>query len=175
MYRKIVFIPVLIITTIVFGTIYGVAQQSLRSNANDPQVQIAEDTAAKLNNGSKPNELVTSATDPAKSLSPFLDIYDKAGKQVATSASSTHSLPPIPVGVIKASENKTYHAVTWQPTDNLRLASVTVSAHDYYVTSARSLSEVEGRESSLLWIVSLGWLMSIGVFYVTSQVVRKKI
>ena len=162
-------ILVLLLTTLVFGAIYGAVQQSIRMGANDPQIQLAEDTAAKLNNGSSPADLIGTAVDPTKSLSPFMTIYNKDGIAVATSATTTPALPAIPKGVLINSQDKSFYAITWQPTDNLRLASVSVTSHDYYVTSARSLLEVENRENTLLKLMGLGWVMSLiviaGAYY----------
>jgi hypothetical protein len=41
-----------VVTTVLSGLIYLAVQQSYRQSANDPQIQMAEDGAAALENGS---------------------------------------------------------------------------------------------------------------------------
>ena len=65
------------IISIIFGTIYGAAQQVLRLTANDPQIQMAQDAAASLNAGNTPTSLVPSKVDSKVSLAPFIEVYDK--------------------------------------------------------------------------------------------------
>ena len=43
------FLPVAVLATLTCGLIYAEVQQDQRSGANDPQVQLAEDAAARLN------------------------------------------------------------------------------------------------------------------------------
>ena len=67
------FIPLGIVTTGLAGTIYLTVQQNYRQNADDPQIQIAQDTVNSLNSGANPTNLVSSnKIDLTKSLSPFL-------------------------------------------------------------------------------------------------------
>ena len=74
------------ILVVIFGTIYTVAHQAQRQDANYPQIQIAEDAAAALNRGVKPAALVSGKVDLGASLAPFTIIYDKSGRIVAGSA-----------------------------------------------------------------------------------------
>lgn len=147
--------------TLVFGTIYVVGQQILRQSANDPQVQLAQDAAQKLNNGSAPASLDTSMVNMATSLAPFIIIYDKSGSVVAGSGYLAGNIPSVPIGVLQNSSHYAYNAVTWQPMSTVRIASVTVSADNYYVLSGRSLKQVEIRENLVLELVLLGWFVSV--------------
>ncbi|HET7320440.1 MAG TPA: hypothetical protein VFI84_02535 [Candidatus Saccharimonadales bacterium] len=149
------------VITITFGTLYVGLQQALRLGANDPQMQLAQDTASQLNKGGFPTQVVTGDVDIAHSAAPFTIIYDKSGTPIASSGSLNERVPKIPFGVLKASEGKPYHFVTWQPQPGIRLASVTVAAKSYYVTSARSLYETEQRTSTLGKVVLTGWLLSL--------------
>ncbi|HSW37705.1 MAG TPA: hypothetical protein VLG37_05065 [Candidatus Saccharimonadales bacterium] len=153
-----------LIITVIFGTIYGTVQQSLRLSANDPQIQLAEDSAAKLDAGAKAST-VSGQTDIKRSLATFLIIYDKSGRVVAGTGRLDGQIPRVPLGVLKASEGKDYHAVTWQPQNGVRLASVTVSAKNYYVVSARSLKEVEKRETKVFQLAVMGWLVSLLIVF----------
>ena len=162
----------LAILAVIFGTIYVVVQQAQRSGANYPQIQIAEDTAAALDQGNEPYGVITSGkVDLSKSLAPFTIIYDKTGHVVAGSGFLNNKIPSIPVGVLTAAKNQQYNAVTWQPQKDVRIASVAVSAKDYYVVSGRSLYEVEKQESLTLRLAALGLLVSLvvlGVGYICS-------
>ena len=149
------------IITVIFGTIYTTTQQILRESANDPQIQLAEDAAAALNSGKQPSDIVSGKVDINNSLAPFVIIYDKNGNVVAGNGYLDDQLADPPFGSLEASSNKTYNAVTWAPYSNVRVATVSVSANDYYVFSGRSLREVEIRENNLLKISGLGWLASI--------------
>ena len=161
MSKSLAWLAAAIITTTVFGTIYVTVQQSLRQNANDPQIQISQDIASQLNNGAIPNTTLGGKVDLSKSLSPATIIYDKTGNIVAGSGFIKGAVPAIPKGLLKASDKQNYHSVTWQPTGDIRLASVTVAADNYYVTSVRSLDEVEAREDTTLKLVAGGWLISM--------------
>lgn len=163
-YRKLVpWVAAVVIVTAVFATLYGVAQQSLRLGANDPQIEIAEDTAAALNKGTHFNFVDSGGVDVAHSLSPFIVIYNQSGKVVSGSGKLGSKVPTIPLGVLKAARGQDYNFVTWQPAPNVRLAAVAVATKDGYVVAARSLKEVEKRENHTLLLSFLGWLVAVAV------------
>src|SRR5690349_14534601 len=67
------------------GIGYVQVQQVLRSAANDPQVQIAEDAAAALDAGRTPLSVVSGpAVDIGRSLAPWIAVYDTAGAVLAS-------------------------------------------------------------------------------------------
>ncbi len=169
---KIVWLTAAVLISLIFGTIYTVSQQILRLNANDPQIQLAQDAATTLNNKKIPSIDISNRVDVANSLSPFIVIYSKSGKPIVGNGYLNGSLPNIPIGVLKNSEDKSYNFVTWQPNDQLRIASVEVSANNYFVLSGRSLREVEKRESTILHLTVIGWLVSIIVLSVSFYFIR---
>jgi len=150
-----------IIVTITFGAIYGSVQQALRLSANDPQIQLAEDTAHRLDSGVTPTQAVSGRVDVGSSLAPFVIIYSKSGLPIAGDGYLDGSLPNIPYGALASAHPGHDNTVTWELQDSIRLASVEVSAHNYYVLSARSLREVEKRENEITDIASLGWFLCI--------------
>jgi hypothetical protein len=152
-----------LIISVIFGTIYITTQQVLRQGANDPQIQLAEDVASALDNGKTPASLVSGAVNVGTSLAPFIVVYNKQGSAVISNGYLQGKVPFMPLGVLQASSGRTYHAVTWQPDPKTRIASITVSAHDYYVTSGRSLAEVEKREAQVLIMVAAGWITSVAI------------
>jgi hypothetical protein len=166
------------ITIMIFATIYGTVQQAQRNEADLPQVQIAEDTAASLNNFQSPAMLVSGHVNMATSLAPFTIIYSKTGQPLEGSGYLNNQLPTVPIGVLKAADNKLYHRVTWQPQANLRFAAVSVAADNYYVLSGRSMELVEQSELRTLQVAAFGLAVSLGIlaiaYYIMSKQLPKK-
>ena len=151
------------VLVVIFGTIYVVAQTLQRSEANYPQVQIAEDSARLLDEGSSPgatvdHELAGRKYRVGDSLAPFLIIYDTNGAVVAASVTKDTAAP---MGILQAARQHDYHAVTWQPTSSVRIAAVTVAASHYYVLSGRSLAEVEKNEQRTVELSLFGGVASL--------------
>lgn len=161
MRRILPWLIVLLMLLVVFTTVYSVVQQAQRRAANLPQIQLAQDTAAALDRGDVPSVLVHGNVNINKSLAPFTIIYDKQGKPVAGSGQLDGKLPKVDIGVLANSKGKDYNAVTWEPKDGVRIASVSVEADKYYVLSGRSLKEVEKNESHTLLIAASGFVITI--------------
>jgi len=86
-----------------YFTLYAALQQVLRGGANDPQIQMAEDTAARLVRGFPAASLVGEPVDVSTSLAPFLIVYNPSGQVLAASASlDAHNTraPTLPPGVL---------------------------------------------------------------------------
>jgi hypothetical protein len=147
----------LIVSSIAFGTLYVIAQQILRSDANDPQIQLAQDLASSLNGGASTTGLIAGRVVINHSLAPFEQIYDTQGNLVNGNAYLDNAQPTIPVGTLRASETLPYKPVTWQPASGVRIAAVAVRANNFYVVAGRNLSEVEKREDATLLLAALGW------------------
>jgi hypothetical protein len=156
MKRLLIWLGASLIILVLFGTIYVGLQQVVRRDANTPQIQLAEDAAARLTAGAKPSDLVSGKVDVRHSLADFMIIYDRSGKVLASSADLDGTTPDLPISVLSATNSETYHALTWQPASNVRIALVAVTASEYYVVSGRSLREVENTEDALVQIVGLG-------------------
>ncbi len=156
------------IVTAVFGTLYMAVQGVIRSGADDPQVQRAEDSSARLTAGLSPSAAVGSDVQVRQSLSPFEIVYARDGRILASSARVGDHTPRLPEGVlspgIAPGREKRF---TWEPQPNLRIAAVVVSAPGYFVLSGRSLREVEERESDLRVLVGVAWILSLAVLGAT--------
>ncbi|MFI5271121.1 MAG: hypothetical protein ACHQT9_03700 [Candidatus Saccharimonadales bacterium] len=152
---------------VIFGTIYIVVQQVQRNDANYPQIQIAEDTAARLNQGAKPPSLTNGKVDIKTSLAPFTIIYDKSGNIVSGEGYLDGSVAEAPFGILKNAENHPYHWISWQPEGDVRIAAVTVSANKYYVLSGRNLKEVEKYENDTFQLSFLGGVISLIILSMT--------
>lgn len=161
MKKYVPWLAAVVLVTILFGAMYTLVQQTLRLGANDPQIQMAEDAAAQLNGGARPAPLIGGRVDIGKSLAPFILIYDKSGNVAAGSGYLNGAIPALPRGVLTHAKGSSYNAVTWQPKDNVRIASVTVAADNYYVLSGRSLRETESRANGLAKLVGASWFVSL--------------
>lgn len=104
-----------IIVTGLIGIVYAAIQQSIRQGANDPQIQMAEDAAAKLAGGQSAQSVVPlEKVDIANSLAPYLIVFNANGNPVASSAQLDGQTPTIPAGVFDAAKQKGEDRITWQ-------------------------------------------------------------
>jgi fructose-specific phosphotransferase system IIC component len=145
-----VFTPVVVAATIVIALVYAVGQQNLRIGANDPQVQMAEDAAARLVAGATPASVIPpQRVDIGQSLAPFLIVFGHDGQPLASSASLDGQLPTPPNGVFGNIPAGGRHEITWAPRSDVRQAAVIVAYRDGFVLAGRSLRLVEQREDAL--------------------------
>jgi hypothetical protein len=144
------FIPLAVLATLGCGLIGLEVQQSLRSDANDPQFQLAEDAATRLDAGSTPAFVVdrTAAVDVATSLAPFTIVFDSQHKVLAANGRLDGGIPVPPAGMLDAAGSGSPNAITWQPRDGVRIATVTVAWSGGFVLVGRSLTRVEQQEST---------------------------
>jgi hypothetical protein len=158
MKRYIPFAFVVAVLTVFFGTAYGIGQQILRLSANDPQIQLAHEVASQLDQGAQAENVAGAyKVNMEQSLATFVVVYDKKGNPVAGTGYLDGARPKVPIGVLNAADGHTDNRVTWQPKDGVRIASVSVSAKNYYVLAGRSLREVEAREQKISQIALGGW------------------
>src|SRR5713101_7851125 len=74
-------VPIAVAVTGLTAVVYGAVQQDLRQGANDPQIQMAEDAAARLNAGATPDAVVPGESiDLAYSLRPYVMVFDEPGR-----------------------------------------------------------------------------------------------
>lgn len=156
-------LPAAAASAVIAFTVYATVQQSIRSAADDPQIQLAEDAAASLNHGATPDSVIPAGTvDPTSSLAPFVEVFDRSGAVLASSASIAGKPLAPPLGVLTASLKSDSNRVTWEPLPGIRIAAVSVAYDDGYVLSGRSLREIEPREDRTLQIAGLGLLAAWG-------------
>src|SRR4249919_220504 len=134
------FLPGVVLATALCGLVYVAVQQDLRTGANDPQQQIVEDAAARLDAGAAPTAIVGPGTvDIARSLAPFVVVYDGSGAVLATDGMLDGVAPRVPHGVLESARASGRDAVTWQPRSGVRVATVTVPWSGGTVLAGRSL------------------------------------
>ena len=139
-------LPFAVVIIVISGLVYAEVQQDLRQSANDPQIQMAEDTAARLADGTGAAAAVPGATvDIATSLAPFLIVYDADDRVVASSAMLDGTTPLLPEGVLASARERGEDRVTWEPRAGVRIAAVVVPFRDGSVLAGRSLREVDQR------------------------------
>jgi len=158
-------LPLAAAVTAMCALTYVCVQQSYRMSADDPQVQMAQDTAAALSRGSDPAKLVNApAIDASRSLAPFVIVFDAEGRPIASGAGLDGRTPVPPPGVFDYSREHGSDRITWQPRRGVRLATVVVAYggdSPGFVLAGRSLREVERRIGDLTRIVGAAWLLAI--------------
>ncbi len=158
-------LPLAAVVTALCGLAYVTSQQVLRLTGNDPQIQLAQDAAARLSAGEPVASVVPAgALDVGRSLAPFLIAYDDQG-QVLAATGLLHGQPPaLPSGVLAAVRKQGEDRVSWQPEPGVRYAAVVerVSGpQPGFVLAARSLAETEKRESGVEQLAAAAWLATI--------------
>jgi hypothetical protein len=155
-------LPLAVCVTILTGLVYVAVQQSYRQGADDPQIQMAEDAAIRLEDGANAQTVVgDSKVDMSYSLAPFMIVYDEAGHVVASSAQLNGATPDIPPGVFDSVRASGEDRLTWQPQERVRIAAVVTQFGGGLILAGRSLREVEERESRLTQIVFLAWAVGL--------------
>jgi hypothetical protein len=149
--------------------VYATVQQTYRSAANDPQMQLARDIADDIKYTRSYRYYLDNAVDPRQSLGTFMQLYNENGQLLFSGGTIHGKAPQIPKGVLDNAKQYTENAVTWQPTADVRLASVTeytMRPDTAYVVVARSMMEVENREARLTQMIMLIWTIGVGIIAV---------
>lgn len=168
------------IATVLGVALYAIPQQVLRQGANDPQIAMATDLAARLetngvSDGLKQGALPNNSTtvDMTRSLSPFLIVYDDQGRALGGTAQLNGQTPAPPAGVFDYVRGHGEERVSWQPQRGVRVAAVVerVSGQQPgFVLAGRSLREVEMREAQVEHMAGLAWLGMLGLIVVGTGV-----
>lgn len=157
-------IPIGVVVSLLSLMIFGVAQQTIRLSAYNPQTQMAEDAALKIANGMPPSQVISADNiDMAQSLSPFMIVYDDRGTVLASSVVLDGVTPNIPAGVLSAARERTDN-VTWEPKPGVRAAAVIVryvGGNPGFVLAARSLRETEKLTQRIFFDVIVGWVFTM--------------
>jgi hypothetical protein len=157
-------ISAIVIVTMIIALIYAGVQQSYRTGADDPQVQMAHDLGDDLKIGRA--IAFDDSIDLEKSMSVFTETYDEQGKPIQSSGFIKGKIPQLPSGVFDVARNLGEHRVTWQPQRKLRMAMCIVHVEAgpvAYLAVGRSLKEVEQRVSRFNTMVVIAWILCICV------------
>lgn len=94
-------LPIAVAITAACGLVYLAVQQELRQTANDPQIQMAEDAAAALENGATVDSRVPAEKVAIESsLAPFVMVFDDRGGVLGSSATLHGKTPELPEGIL---------------------------------------------------------------------------
>jgi len=154
--------------------LYAIPQQVLRQGANDPQIQLADDLAARLEQGIAPAEAVPAGSvDIARSLSSFVIAYDDQGRPLASQAQLNGTAPAPPKGVFDYVRQHGEERLSWQPAigngRSVRIAAVVQRVgglHPGFVLAGRNMREVEAREEQVEQMAGLTWIGMLAVILV---------
>ena len=170
-----------LVTTAMSGLVYLTVQQNLRQSANDPQIQMAEDTATLLWYGHNPTDILPTNVpiDMSLTLAPFVIITDNTGYILGTTGYLGGGVPLPPQGVFDYVRAYGEDRITWQPRSDTRIATVVTrygnasSSTNGFVIAGRSLKEVEKREGQLIFMVFLAWFATIITTLVVALALHK--
>jgi hypothetical protein len=146
---------------------YTTVQQSMRQGLNDPQIQMAWDTAYALEHGKTVEEVIpVEIVDMDRSLTPFYIIFNLAEQPVAASGVLNNSLQTVPNGVLDFARENGENRLTWQPQPGTRIAAVIVPYKDGFVLAGRNMREVEAREAQVGKFAGITWLLAMFATFV---------
>lgn len=153
----------MVVTTILFGTVYVVAQQVDRSQANDAPLRLASQVAAELSEGKTTTIDAQPRVDLARSLAPFVVVENAKGVATSGSGYLNDALVSLPPGVLSNAGKTGEDNVTWQPAPGLRFATVTLRSDGQFVSAGQSLAPSEDRVGNYQLLIGFGWLLSMVV------------
>jgi hypothetical protein len=157
-----IWLPFVVTITAICVLTYATVQQSYRQNANDPQIQMAQDAVDAIVDGKGVETVVpVDRVSVAKSLAPFLIVFDKDGNEIASSVVLDGRSPELPNGVLDSTKELGENRISWQPRDGVRIAAVIISYGDGYVLAGRNMREVEAREAQLTTFAGLTWILAL--------------
>ena len=159
-----------VIITGILLLVYASVQQSHRSTANDPQLQLARDLSNGLSSGRSISKLLPPNTiDIAQSLAVFAETFDHQGKPLQSTGFLNGQLPQPPLGVLDFTQSNSEDVITWQPQSDVRMAMVYEKVNSSgvgFVAVGRSLKEVEVREANLIRMIGITWIACMVILLV---------
>ena len=163
--------------------LYAIPQQVLRLGANDPQIQMATDMGALLDrygvtDGLRQGALLQSGgvVDMARSLSPFLIVYDDQGQPLGSNVQLNGQTPAPPKGVFDYTRIHGEERVTWEPipgSHEVRIAAVVERVKGNqpgFVLAGRNMREVQTRIDQVQQMAGLTWIGMLGVILVGTAI-----
>jgi hypothetical protein len=140
----VMWLPVAGATTVLAMTIYVGVQQAQRSDADDPQLQLARDAASAIS-----------------AVAAGLAVYSGDGS-VLSSSGTIDGLAPVIPDAVRTDAQGGELSFTWEPRDGLRMATVAEPTAGGTVVAARSMMAViESRENQTLLLAGFGWLVAL--------------
>lgn len=150
--------------TLAAGAIVLVQHQVLRQQADEPQVQLAEDAARRLAGGSDALAVVPpgAPVEIEASLAPWLAIYDARGAPLSGNGRYQGNAPMLPGGAFEFARSHHGHRLSWQPRPGVRQALVIVPVRNAgFVVAGRSLRVIEQRKLQVLQLMAVVWAIGL--------------
>jgi hypothetical protein len=156
-------LPIAVVATALLGFTYVASQQVYRNLADEPQTQLAEDAAARLDAGDDVSDVVSGDTvNLASSLAPFVIVYDMHDAVAGGNGVLEGKTPLPPTGVLDTARSEGRNRLTWQPAKDVRIASVSVATKDGRVVLAgRSLRQTEQHVDDLTAMAFVAWVVTL--------------
>jgi len=168
------------VITVILLLIYAAVQQTYRTSGNDPQIQMTRDIAVSLKEQKSIEHIFpVDSVDISKSLGVFAVLYDSNSRPIKSSGFINGKIPQLPAGVFDFVKSHGEDMITWQPQPGIRIAMVAAAVQSSgvsFVAVGRSLNEVEVREGNLLSMVTISWLICVGIIVINmvAQIWRSK-
>jgi hypothetical protein len=161
-----------VVVTAIFGSIYLTAQSLERSGADDAPQRLASQVASIVESGRSLAAEQRETVDLGSSSQAFFVVYDSGDAPESGSARLDGSLPEAPRGVLDTARTDDANHVTWQPTPELRFATVEVRAGHSVVLAGQSLGPTERRIDSLGLLLLACWAATIALLGAGWGVIR---
>ena len=153
-----------LLITVIFGSIYVVAQQIERQGANDAPLRLASQLASTNGSpGATAGAAAGDHVDLAKSLALFYVVYDSTGTPVSGTGYLDGALATLPHGVIDTARSSGEDRVSWQPRPGLRFATVAVAAGPNVIVAGQSLAPSESRTDAVGALLLASWAGTIAL------------
>ena len=165
-----------LLSAAVFGTVYLVTQQIERAGADDAPARLASQVAAELTSGSTRTVDDAAPVDLGRSLAPFVVVVNRTDTVTNGTATLDGVPPTLPAGVMASTRATGRDAVTWQPREGLRFATVELAVGSRVVIAGQSLAPSENVTDRLaMVIVGAGFataLAAVAGIYISAAWVR---
>jgi hypothetical protein len=150
--------------TIVLGAAYSMVQQEARLSANEAPTAAAESAKSQLQSGKSPAVIVGfDKTDVKHNYQTFIIITDDKHKVLASSAQLNGKTPLPPNGVLENAGKYGSNTLTWQPEDDVRLATYVTTYKSEkgsgFIIAGKSLKLTEDRIGKITLIAVLAWII----------------
>jgi len=166
--------------TLVIGASYTMVQQSTRLAADDAPLAMAQTIKTQLDNGAAPNDVVPAqSTNLRTNTNVFAVVTDSSRHVIASSATLDGQNPLPPKGVFDFTSANGSDHFTWQPADNVRLATRVMTYgnadnHGFIITG-QSLSQAEDRIATYGTLALAAWLATVAWTYLVLILPERRI
>jgi hypothetical protein len=156
-----------LVLSLLGGLCMQVTQQLLRKGADQPQQQMVDLAASRLAGGETLDQVIPPAyVELGRDLQPFLIYYNDRGEPLHGTGYLDQKLPSPPPGVFEYLRSHPTDAITWQPRNNLRIATVLQRVNGPqagFLLAGRDMVLVEKQESLLYHLSVVSWIIVLAL------------